>query len=93
MSVFSFITSHSEIIARVYVLATRGCTVYASARSLKSMEDLKHSNIRKLIVDVTSDKSVAVSIEEIYREVGRIDIVISNAGIPGTGTAIHVFKS
>ncbi|KIK65931.1 hypothetical protein GYMLUDRAFT_952702 [Collybiopsis luxurians FD-317 M1] len=65
------------------VFASRGCTVYASARSEKSMEGLRHPNIRKLIVDVTSDDSVNLAVDDIYKQAGRIDVVISNAGLPG----------
>ncbi|KAF5371428.1 hypothetical protein D9757_010004 [Collybiopsis confluens] len=74
------------------VFANRGCTVYASARSQKSMEgeSLSHPNIHKLLVDVTSDESVKLAVDEIYKQEGRIDVVISNAGLLGIGPLLDV---
>ncbi|KAJ3930590.1 MAG: NAD-binding protein [Lentinula lateritia] len=72
------------------VFADRGCTVYASARSEKSMDGLQHPNIRKLLVDVTSDESVKNAVEEIYEQTGRLDVAISNAGLPGIGPLVDL---
>lgn len=49
------------------------------------MDGLQHPNIRKLLVDVTSDESVKNAVEEIYEQTGRLDVAISNAGLPGIG--------
>ncbi|KAJ7224713.1 hypothetical protein GGX14DRAFT_387382 [Mycena pura] len=38
------------------------------------MSDLSHKNIRKLMVDVTDDESVAVGIKKVYEETEGIDI-------------------
>lgn len=70
---------------RANVFATRACIVYASARSLDSMTDLTHPNVKKLVVDVTSDLSIQEGVDEIYSEAGRIDFLISNAGMPAFG--------
>jgi 1-acylglycerone phosphate reductase len=60
-------------------------TVYATARSLKSMSELDHPNARKLIVDVTSDESVKAAVDKVYEETDGIDILVSNAGFSFIG--------
>ncbi|EEB98337.1 hypothetical protein MPER_02172 [Moniliophthora perniciosa FA553] len=70
------------------VVFITGCSIGgigAAVRSLKSMEGIIHPNILKLKVDVTSDESVKNAIDYIYSECGRLDILISNAGLPGIG--------
>ncbi|KAF9266156.1 oxidoreductase [Marasmius fiardii PR-910] len=72
-------------------LAAKGCFVYASTRCLSSMSSLDgHSRIKKLVVDVTNDESVQKAIEEIYGTEGRIDIVVSNAGVGCTGPVLDI---
>ncbi|KAJ8087161.1 NADPH-dependent 1-acyl dihydroxyacetone phosphate reductase [Marasmius tenuissimus] len=71
-------------------LASKGCLVYASARCLNSMATLKGSRVRKLEVDVLDDTSVREAIEQICKEEGRIDIVVSNAGVGCTGPILDV---
>ncbi|KAG7097490.1 hypothetical protein E1B28_004832 [Marasmius oreades] len=71
-------------------LAAKGCLVYASARSMTSMLSLEGPCIRKLEVDVRDDESVQKAAKEIYQNEGRIDIVISNAGIGCTGPVLDI---
>ncbi|KAJ6575621.1 NAD-binding protein [Mycena vulgaris] len=66
-------------------LLSKGYIVYATARSVESMSDLTHKNLRKLAVDVTNDDSVAVGIKKVYEETEGIDLLISNAGCNHTG--------
>ncbi|KAJ7141347.1 hypothetical protein C8R44DRAFT_659041 [Mycena epipterygia] len=63
----------------------KGCIVYATARSVEAMSDLVDDNIRKLVVDVTDDASVAKGIEQVYAETDGIDVLISNAGYSHIG--------
>ena len=51
------------------------------------MSDLTHENIRKLVLEVTDDDSVKTLVDDIYSDVGRIDILISNAGVTSIGTS------
>lgn len=60
-------------------------TVYATARSLKSMSALNHPNARKIVVDVTSDESVKAAIDKVYEETAGIDVLVSNAGLSWIG--------
>ncbi|KZV94130.1 oxidoreductase [Exidia glandulosa HHB12029] len=61
--------------------AERGYTVYASARRLESLEGFKHKGICRLELDVTSDESCASAVEHIIETEGRIDVLVSNAGM------------
>lgn len=71
----------------VKVFAEKGCIVYATARTLASMSELTQANVRKLAVDVTDDSSVKSAVDEVYETTSRIDILVSNAGLPSTGTS------
>ncbi|KAJ7646887.1 hypothetical protein FB45DRAFT_183564 [Roridomyces roridus] len=66
----------------------KGYIVYATARSLKALSDLDHPNVRKLVLDVTSQESVAAAVEQVYGETEGIDILISNAGFSHVGTLL-----
>ncbi|KAK7029370.1 NADPH-dependent 1-acyl dihydroxyacetone phosphate reductase [Paramarasmius palmivorus] len=47
-------------------------------------------NIRHLQVDVTEQESIQAAVDEVYRQVGRIDILISNAGVHCTGPVLDI---
>ncbi|KAJ7130597.1 hypothetical protein C8R44DRAFT_613568 [Mycena epipterygia] len=64
---------------------SKGYTVYATARSLEAMSDLTHDNVRKLVVDVTDNSSVADGIKQVYDETDGIDVLVSNAGYSHIG--------
>jgi len=66
-------------------LLAKDYIVYATARSVDSMSDLTHKNLRKMAVDVMNDDSVAVAIKKVYEETEGIDLLISNAGTNHTG--------
>jgi NADP-dependent 3-hydroxy acid dehydrogenase YdfG len=59
--------------------AEQGCTVHATSRRLETMEDFKHP-VEKRVMDVTSDDQVALTIQSILEEQGKIDVVVNNAG-------------
>lgn len=46
-------------------LAARSYIVYATSRSLTSMDDLRHPNIRKYVCDVTNDQQVESVVSKI----------------------------
>ena len=69
---------------RAEEFAARGCTTYATARSLEKMCGLPES-IHKLVLDVTLDSSVNDAVSAIMREQGQIDILVNNAGISRVG--------
>lgn len=66
--------------AAAFELKNKGFTVYAAARRLEPMEELKKSGINTLSLDVTDEKSVESVIEHIISTSGRIDVLINNAG-------------
>ncbi|KAL0576593.1 NADPH-dependent 1-acyl dihydroxyacetone phosphate reductase [Marasmius crinis-equi] len=76
--------------AIVLELASKGCFVYASARSVASMSTLEGPCIAKLDVDVADDESVRRATDEIYQREGRVDIVVSNAGVGCTGPILDI---
>lgn len=61
-------------------LAQSGYNVYATARRVEKMEELKNFGIKPLFLDVTKEDSLVASVEQILAEAGRIDILINNAG-------------
>ncbi len=58
-------------------LANRGHIVYGTVRH--AVSPIKGVNYLRL--DVTSEESVAMAVDDLYRKEGRIDVLINNAGI------------
>ncbi|KAJ7677607.1 oxidoreductase [Mycena rosella] len=69
-------------------LATNGFTVYATSRSLSSTETLVHPNIKRRVLDVTSDAQVRAVVESVMEEAGQIDMLVNNAGVLAPGPTI-----
>lgn len=72
--------------ALVEEFARVGCIVYATARRLEAMDDLKLAGenklggeIRKLQLDVNSVESVEDAVKKVLAEEGRIDVLVNNA--------------
>ena len=65
--------------------ASRGCTVYATARKLESMRGFTNPNIHAHRMDVLSDQDVATVIDTIISQEGKIDILVNNAGVGTPG--------
>ena len=62
-------------------LAAEGFVVYGTARNV----DQQNLPFRLLYMDVRDETSVAEAIAQILTEVGRIDVLINNAGVGITG--------
>ncbi|RME18618.1 MAG: SDR family NAD(P)-dependent oxidoreductase [Alphaproteobacteria bacterium] len=62
------------------LFAREGWTVYAAARRLERMEDLKPHGVRPVAMDITRPEDTARVVEQILAEEGRIDVLINNAG-------------
>ncbi|KAJ6597523.1 NAD-P-binding protein [Mycena vulgaris] len=71
-------------------LAARGLTVYATSRALSSTAALVHPNIRRRVLDVTSDAQVRAVVEDVIAETGRIDMLFNNAGVLAPGPTIDL---
>lgn len=61
-------------------LLKKGYTVYASARRLEPMADLREMGATLIKVDVTKDDEVKKAVDQIMKDKGQIDIVYGNAG-------------
>ena len=61
-------------------LIGEGYTVYAAARRLEKMDDLRVLGGIPLKMDITKEDEVVAVVEQIEREQGGVDILINNAG-------------
>jgi NAD(P)-dependent dehydrogenase (short-subunit alcohol dehydrogenase family) len=61
-------------------LIREGYTVYAAARRVEKMEDLKQLGGIPLKMDVTKEDEMVAAVEQIKRDHGGVDILINNAG-------------
>lgn len=66
-------------------LAKCGYTVYAAARRVDKMEELKKDGIRPVSLDLTNENSMLLCVQSILRESGRIDVLVNNAGYGSYG--------
>jgi NAD(P)-dependent dehydrogenase (short-subunit alcohol dehydrogenase family) len=68
-------------------LAAAGHTVYAGARDeQRGQETAVALGVRFVLIDVTSDDSVAAAAAQLQAEAGGLDVLVNNAGIPGGRT-------
>lgn len=68
--------------------AAQNCTVFASdiATRFSDMSELQQEDqVETLVLDVSSDESVASAIKTVISKCGKIDILINNAGVGSTG--------
>lgn len=61
-------------------LIKEGYTVYAAARRVEKMEDLKKLGGIPLKMDITKEEDVVAAVEQIKQNHGGVDILINNAG-------------
>jgi NAD(P)-dependent dehydrogenase (short-subunit alcohol dehydrogenase family) len=68
-------------------LVAAGHTVYAGARDAeRGRKAAAELGARFVLIDVTSDDSVAAAAAQLREEAGGLDVLVNNAGIPGGGT-------
>jgi NAD(P)-dependent dehydrogenase (short-subunit alcohol dehydrogenase family) len=66
-------------------LATRGWTVYATARRPESIADLEAAGCRTLTLDVTDEASMVAAVATIEETHGAVGVLINNAGYSQSG--------
>jgi len=63
-----------------HLLLKNGYEVYAVARRIELMNDLKKAGAHVLKMDITLDEDIKNVVNQIIKEKGQIDILINNAG-------------
>ena len=66
-------------------LAGSGWTVYATARRLEDIGDLKAAGCRTLALDVTDEQSMRAAVAEVERAEGAVGVLVNNAGYSQSG--------
>jgi NADP-dependent 3-hydroxy acid dehydrogenase YdfG len=66
-------------------LAGKGWSVYATARRLESIEDLKEKGCKTLALDVTDEASMKAAVEEVEAAEGAVGALVNNAGYSQSG--------
>ena len=66
-------------------LARSNWTVYASARRLESIADLKDAGCETLALDVTDEQSMRAAVDSVEQAEGAVGVLINNAGYSQSG--------
>jgi NAD(P)-dependent dehydrogenase (short-subunit alcohol dehydrogenase family) len=83
----ALVTGASSGIGEAIAIAMHdaGYVVYAGARRVERMASLRSRGIVVLELDVTDDPSMQAAVEQVHREVGRIEVLVNNAGYGSYG--------
>ncbi|WP_067516202.1 SDR family oxidoreductase [Endozoicomonas ascidiicola] len=86
------ITGCSSGIGRTLALEFhhRGYRVWATARNVKSVEELSAKGMEILTLDVTDREQVQQAVKHIYTVDGHLDILVNNAGYGSMGPLIDL---
>jgi NADP-dependent 3-hydroxy acid dehydrogenase YdfG len=71
-------------------LASKGWTVYATARRPESIADLEQAGCRTLALDVTDEESMAAAVRAVEEAEGAVGVLINNAGYSQSGAVEEV---
>jgi NAD(P)-dependent dehydrogenase (short-subunit alcohol dehydrogenase family) len=76
--------------ATAELLAREGNIVYATARRLESIEDLRESGCRTLALDVTDESSMSAAVAAVEEAEGAVGALVNNAGYSQSGAVESV---
>jgi NAD(P)-dependent dehydrogenase (short-subunit alcohol dehydrogenase family) len=76
--------------ATAELLAREGNTVYATARRLESIDDLRESGCRTLSLDVTDEASMSAAVAAVEEAEGAVGALVNNAGYSQSGAVESV---
>lgn len=84
----AFVTGASSGIgkATAMTLHAKGYAVYAGARRVERMKDLKQAGLHVLHLDVSDEKSMKNAVQTIIKNEGRIDVLVNAAGYGSFGS-------
>src|SRR5881396_3423961 len=71
-------------------LASKGWTVYATARRAESIADLEAAGCRTLALDVTDEASMQAAVDVVEGEHGAVGVLVNNAGYSQSGAVESV---
>jgi NAD(P)-dependent dehydrogenase (short-subunit alcohol dehydrogenase family) len=66
-------------------LAASGQTVYATARRLEDIADLKQKGCHTLALDVCDEQSMQAAVAQVNEETGAVGVLVNNAGYSQSG--------
>jgi NAD(P)-dependent dehydrogenase (short-subunit alcohol dehydrogenase family) len=72
------------------LLAREGHTVYATARRLESIEDLRQSGCQTLALDVNDEASMSAAVAAVEQAEGAVGALVNNAGYSQSGAVESV---
>src|SRR5260221_10044773 len=72
------------------LLAGKGWEVYATARRLESIEDLKSAGCKTLALDVNNESSMQAAVDAVMAAEGAVGVLINNAGYSQSGAVESV---
>ena len=67
------------------LLVKQGHSVYGAGRQSEKLKKLKMIGVKPLHLDITSEASTKLAVEEILNQEGKIDILVNNAGYGAYG--------
>jgi NAD(P)-dependent dehydrogenase (short-subunit alcohol dehydrogenase family) len=71
-------------------LASKGWTVYATARRPETIADLQAKGCRTLALDVTDEESMRAAVSQVEEAEGAVGVLVNNAGYSQSGAVESV---